>query len=152
MIEVITDNRNRTVADLRHILTDHGGSMGEAGSVAWQFHRASYFAFQAADYDPDEIFDLAVEAGAEDVSFDEDIEIVGPVEQFKVINDQLEEAGIKAEEAQLQWIADSLIPLSKEETLQSMRVIEKIEDLDDVRAVYSNLEVSEAALEMLETA
>jgi YebC/PmpR family DNA-binding regulatory protein len=152
MIEVITDNRNRTVADLRHVLTDHGGSMGEAGSVAWQFHRAAYFAFPAQSYENDDIFDMAVEAGADDVVFEEDIEIIGPVENFKVINDELKANGIKPDEAQLQWIANSLIPLSQEQTVKAMRVIEKLEDLDDVTAVYSNLEVSEAALEMLETA
>ncbi|MFP3854012.1 MAG: YebC/PmpR family DNA-binding transcriptional regulator [Anaerolineales bacterium] len=152
MIEVITDNRNRTVADLRHILNDHGGSMGEAGSVAWQFHRAAYFAFSLADHDPDRIFEVAAEAGADDVTFDGDVEIIGPVEQFKVINDELKAVGIKPDEARLEWIADSPLPLSQEETLKAMRVIDKIEDMDDVRAVYSNLEVSEEAIRMLETA
>lgn len=152
LVEVITDNRNRTVADLRHFLTEHGGGLGEAGSVAWQFHQAAYFSFPASAGDPDEIFDLAVEAGADDVTFDEQIEIIGPVDRFKIINDELEAAGIKPEEAELQWIPEAPVPLSSEQTVKVMRTIEKLEDLDDVRSVYSNLEVSEEAVELLETA
>ncbi len=81
MISCVTDNRNRTVADIRHVLNRYNGSLGEGGSVAWQFNRVAYFSFEAKGRDPDQIFELAVEAGADDVVFDEDeIEIVGPVE------------------------------------------------------------------------
>lgn len=153
IVEVITDNRNRTVADLRHLLTENGGSMGEAGSVAWQFHQSAYFAIPADRHDADEVFDIAVDAGAEDVIFDEDaIEIVGPVDRFKVINDRLQGAGVKSEEAELRWLPDNTITLDREKTVRVMRVIEKIEDLDDTQAVFSNLEVSEEAVEVLETA
>lgn len=152
LIDVITDNRNRTVADLRHLLTEHGGALGEAGSVAWQFHQAAYFSFPAGQGDQDEVFDLAVDAGAEDIIFDEQIEIIGPVDRFKVINDELEAAGINIEEAELQWVPEASVPLSSEHTVKVMQIIEKIEDLDDVRSVYSNLEISEEAVQLLETA
>lgn len=152
MIQVITDNRNRTVADLRNVLINRGGNMGESGSVAWQFHRGSYFSFPADGYDSERVFELAVEAGAEDVIFDEYIEIIGPVDAFKDLSDRLKAAGIKPEEGELRWFPDNTISLSQKQTVQVMQVIEQIEDLDDVQAVFSNLDVSEEAVEMLETA
>jgi YebC/PmpR family DNA-binding regulatory protein len=152
MVEVITDNRNRTVADLRHILNRSGGSMAEAGSVAWQFHRAAYFLVNGEGSDPDALFEMAVEAGADDVVIDEDIEIIAPVESFKAINDRLEGAGIEPEEAELRWLPNAALPLGPQQTVQVMRLIESLEELDDVTQVFSNLEVSEEAVELLETA
>ena len=94
MIECVTDNRNRAVSEIRHVLTRSGGTMGEAGSVGWQFTRAAYFAFPADGHDQDAIFELAVDAGANDVQFDEEeIEIIAPVELFKTIGDRLKPPG-----------------------------------------------------------
>ncbi len=153
LIEVVTDNRNRAVADIRYILNRYGGSMGEAGSVAWQFSRSAYFAFSATGHDPDDIFELAVEAGADDVTFDNEfVEIIGPVESFKEIADRLRLAGVEAEEAGLRMMPNHEMELGVEETVQVMRVIEGLEELDDVHNVYSNLHVSEDALVLLETA
>lgn len=153
MISCVTDNRNRTVADIRHILNRFGGNMGEGGSVAWQFNRSAYFSFPAEGHDPDEIFEIAVEAGADDIRFDEDeIEIVGPVESFKQISDQLRMKRIQPEEAGLKMIPTIEMEFSVEDTLQVMRVIEALEELDDVQDVFSNLHYSEEALAQLETA
>jgi YebC/PmpR family DNA-binding regulatory protein len=153
MVEVVTDNRNRTVAEVRHVLTRSGGNMAEAGSVSWQFHRAAYFSIPAQDHDPDQIFELAVDAGAEDVILGDDaIEIIAPVELFKTISDRLAEAGIEPEVAELRMIPNTLIQLSPEKTLQVMRVIEELEDLEDVQNVYSNLDVTEEAVALLEQA
>jgi YebC/PmpR family DNA-binding regulatory protein len=152
MVEVITDNRNRTVADLRHVLTRSGGSMAEAGSVAWQFHRAACFLVSSEGRDADKVFELAVEAGADDVLIDEDIEIIAPVESFKAINDRLVTEGIEPEEAELRWLPNAALPLGADQTLQVMRLIESLEELDDVTQVFSNLEVSEEAVELLESA
>jgi YebC/PmpR family DNA-binding regulatory protein len=153
MLECVTDNRNRAVADIRHILNRYGGSMGESGSVGWQFKRVAYFSFPAKGHDPDAIFELAVEAGADDVTFEDDlIEIVGPVEVFKEISDQLRGAGIQPDEAGLRMIPNIEVELNPEDTLQVLRVIEALEDLDDVQNVYSNLHVSDEALERLEAA
>jgi YebC/PmpR family DNA-binding regulatory protein len=93
IFEVVTDNRNRTVAELRHALTEAGGSMAEAGSVSWQFRRAAYFVLSGAEVDPERAFELAVEAGAEDVIFDDDIEIIAPVEAFKQVSDASKRKG-----------------------------------------------------------
>lgn len=153
IIECVTDNRNRAVADIRHVLNRYGGSLGESGSVAWQFTQAAYFAFPARGVDPDEIFDLAVDAGADDVTFDDDlIEIIGPVDRFKVISDRLRAAGIQPEEAELRMMPNHELELNLEDTLQVMRVIDALEELDDVQSTYSNMNVSEDALKQLEMA
>lgn len=150
IVSVVTDNRNRTVAEVRHVLNRYGGSMGENGSVAWQFNRSAYFSFPAAGKDEDAIFELAVDAGADDVKFEDDIiEIIGPVEAFKTIADALREAGIEPEEAGLKYLPANEMELSVEDTLQVLRVIEALEDLDDVQEVYSNLSVSEEAMERM---
>lgn len=153
IIDCVTDNRNRAVADIRHVLTRYGGSMGEGGSVSWQFRRVAYFSFPPEGKDQDKVFELAVEGGADDVIFDEDeIEIIAPVESFKDISDQLDSAGIEAEEAELRMIPNNEITLSTEDTMQVLRVIDALEELDDVQDVYSNLAVSSEMMEQLETA
>lgn len=152
MISCVTDNRNRTVAEIRHILNRYNGSMGEGGSVAWQFDRVAYFSFPSSGKDPDKIFELAVEAGADDVKFDEDIEIIAPVDTFKQIGDRLRLAKIQPEEAGLKMIPTNEIELEVDETLQVMRLIEALEELDDVQEIFSNLHLSEDAVAQFESA
>ncbi len=153
MIEVVTDNRNRAVAEVRHALTRSGGNMAEAGAVAWQFRRAAYFSFPAAGHDAEQVFEAAVEAGADDVIIGEDdIEIIAPVESFKEISNRLASLGIKPEEASLRMMPTSVAELPPEQTLQVMRLIETLEDLPDVQQVYSTLKVTDAAVAMLEAA
>ncbi|MGE5124518.1 MAG: YebC/PmpR family DNA-binding transcriptional regulator [Acidobacteriaceae bacterium] len=153
MIEVVTDNRNRAVAEIRHALTRNGGSMADAGSVGWQFNRAAYFSIPAEGQDQNKLFELAVEAGADDVTFDEDtIEIVAPVDAFKAISDSLTGAGIQPEEAGLKLIPKNEIELEPEAAVQVMRTIETLEDLDDVQEVFSNLTITDEAIARLEGA
>lgn len=153
MIEVVTDNRNRAVAEIRHALTRNGGSMAEAGSVGWQFNRSSYFSFPAEGQDQNKVFELAVDAGADDVIFDEnEIEILGPVESFKSITDRLTSAGITPEEAGLKLIPKNEIELGPDATVQVMRTIELLEELDDVQEVFSNLTITDEAIAKLEAA
>jgi YebC/PmpR family DNA-binding regulatory protein len=153
IIEVVTDNRNRTVADLRHHLTRSGGNLAEAGAVAWQFRRVACFTVPAADVNPDTVFELAVEAGAEDVlQGDEEVEIIAPVESFKSVSDRLGSGGIHPSSASLQMRPNATVELSVDHTLQVMRVIEAVEDLDDVQAVFSTLQVTDEAVARLETA
>lgn len=152
LISVVTDNRNRTVAEVRHILSRSGGTMSEAGSVAWQFKRVSYFAFDLGSNNQDQIFELAVEAGADDVTFDDNwVEIVGPVEAFKEISTALRANHIAPEEAELRFIPNMETELSDDQTVQVYRVIESLEELDDVQNVYSTLSISESALAQLES-
>ncbi len=151
MIECITDNRNRTTAEIRHILSRSGGSMGDPGSVAWQFDRISYFAIPSEGNNFDKIFELALEAGADDVDQDDEIiEISAAVSSFKTIGDHLHKAGIKVEDAGLRMVAKQEMELDVDKTLAVMRTIESLEELDDVQNVYSNLKISDAAIEAME--
>lgn len=153
MIEVVTDNRNRAVADVRHVLSRLGGNLAEVGAVSWQFRRAAYFAVSSAGLDSEEVFDIAVEAGADDVILGEDdIEIIAPVEYFKRVSDALDTVQIKPDEAVLRMLPNSVVLVPADKTLQVMRVIDELEELDDVQHVYSNLDVTEEAVALLETA
>jgi len=153
IISCLTDNRNRAVAEIRHILTRYGGSMGEAGSVSWQFKRVAYFSFPPEGRSEDDIFELAIEAGADDVIFGQaEIELIGPVESYKAISDSLDETGIEPDEAGLRMVPSNEITLDVADTLQVLKVIDLLEELDDVQDVYSNLHVSDDILEQLEVA
>jgi YebC/PmpR family DNA-binding regulatory protein len=153
MFECVTENRNRTVADLRHVLSRYGGSLAAAGSVAWQFTRKSFFDFPCDGNDFDKIFEIAVEGGADDVTQDsQTIEIIGPVEAFKDISDALKNAGITADEAGLKLVPNNEVELSNEDTMQVLKVIEAVEELDDVQDVYSNMNISDEVMAQLEAA
>lgn len=148
ILNCITDNRNRTVADIRHLLTKHGGSMGQEGSVSWQFTRISYFNIPADQASYDGLFDIAAEAGADDVIEEADYyEIVGPVDAFKTIFDELKSASIMPRESGLRMDPNQEIELDLEDTVQVMKVIDVLEELDDVLEVYSNLKITDEALE-----
>lgn len=151
IIHCVTDNRNRSVAEIRHVLNRYGGSMAEAGAVGWQFKRMAYFNFSLDKKNPDEIFELAVEAGADDVTFDEDwVEIIAPVEAYNEINVRLKGAGIIPEDAGLKFSPSNEIELGDEESLQVLKVIESLEELDDVQDVFSNLSISDSVMAKLE--
>jgi YebC/PmpR family DNA-binding regulatory protein len=151
MFEVVTDNRNRTVADLRHQLSRAGGNMAEAGAVGWQFNRVASFSFSQGAFDQDTLFELAVEAGADDVTFqDGDVEIVGPVESFRPISEALRAKKIHVEEAGLRLVPTNELELSDEDTIQVLRMVENLEELDDVQNVYHNLRVSDSVWAKLE--
>ena len=151
LIETVTDNRNRSVSEIRHALSKSGGSMAEVGAVSWQFERMAYFAFPSSVLDYDKAFELAIEAGADDVTEDDgEVEITGPVDSFKAIADLLHAANVTPEEAGLRMVPKQEMELDVNETLQVMKVIDNLEEMDDVQSVYSNLKVSEDALVALE--
>ncbi len=153
VIQCVTENRNRTVAEIRHLLTRAGGNLGEAGSVSWQFKRVAYFAIPSEGNDFDKIFELAVDGGADDVTQDEGyIEIIAPVAHFKTLSDKLRAASIQPEVAELRMIPNQLMELGVDETLQVMHAIESLEELDDVQAVFSTLNISAEAMAKLEEA
>ena len=153
LVETVTDNRNRTVSDLRHALTKAGGNMGEVGSVGWQFDRVAYFSFPSTAMNYDKAFELGIEVGAYDVLEDNGtIEIISPVETFKDIADRLHAAGVQPEEAGLRMIPKQEVELTVEQTVHVMKALETIEELDDVQNVFSNLKMTEEALTALEAA
>jgi YebC/PmpR family DNA-binding regulatory protein len=150
ILNCITDNRNRTVADIRHVLTKSGGTMGQEGSVSWQFTRKSYFNIPCGNLSFDDLFEIAAEGGADDVIEEKDyFEIIGPVEVFKSIHDQLKAASITPEASGLRMDPNQEIELNLENTIQVMKVIDTLEELDDILEVYSNLKISDEALEGL---
>lgn len=152
VIECVTENRNRTVAEIRHTLTRAGGNLGELGSVSWQFKRAAVFTFPVDKAEFDKVFELAVEGGADDVTQDdEEIEVVAPVESFKTLVDRFRAAGLQPEEAELRMLPNQEMELGVEDTLQVLRTIEAMEELDDVQNVYSNLKISEEAMAAMES-
>ena len=153
LVQVLTDNKNRTVADVRRILTRQGGTLAEAGAVAWQFDRKGYIAIAPDGVDQDAIFDVAVEAGAEDVVFGDDmIEVYAELENFRAVRQALGEAGIQFETAELSMIPKTAMQLAEKQTLQVMRIIDALEELDDVQQIYSNLDISDEVMAKYEAA
>jgi YebC/PmpR family DNA-binding regulatory protein len=150
MVSCVTENRNRSVADVRHILNRGNGTLGEQGSVAWQFNRVAYFSFPSEGLDFDTVFELALEGGADDiVEEDGAFEITGPVEAFKSISDQLLAANISPEESELRMVPNQEIELSIEDTVSVLKVLENLEELDDVVSVFSNLKFTDEAMEAM---
>lgn len=153
LVTCVTDNRNRTVPDMRHAFTKYGGNMAEQGAVAWQFDRKSYFAFPSSRLSFDQAFELGINVGADDVVDGGDtIEIYGAVDAFKTIADGLHEAKVRPEEAGLRMIAKQEIELDVESTLKFLKMVEAIEEMDDVQDVFHNVKVSDEALAVLEAA
>lgn len=146
-IETLTDNTNRTVSDLRHIFGKAGGNLGKDGSVGYLFDRKGRIEIPAEGQDELELFELVVEAGAEDMEEDDGVYVVHtPVEAFDAVETALHEAGIKTKEAALVRIPTTTVPLEASEARKVLDFIEKLEDHDDVQAVYTTLD-EESALE-----
>jgi YebC/PmpR family DNA-binding regulatory protein len=152
MIECVTENRNRTIAEVRHLLSRSGGNLGEAGSVGWQFKYMAYFSIPAAGANFDKVFEIGVENGADDVTQDDDtIEILAPVESFKLISDALHAAKITPEEAELRQIPTTEVELTVEQTLSVLRMIETMEELDDVQNIFHNMKITDEVMAALES-
>jgi len=153
LVQVLTDNRNRSVADVRRIFNRHGGSLGEVGCVAWQFDTKGYITIEAGKVDPDAIFEIAVEAGAEDVDIGDDlIEIFTESADLHVVRDDLSVQSVPVNSADLSKIPKITTSLDEKGTLSNMNLIDALEELDDVQQVYSNLDISDevmAAYEMV---
>ncbi|HEX4115775.1 MAG TPA: YebC/PmpR family DNA-binding transcriptional regulator [Solirubrobacteraceae bacterium] len=147
LVEALTDNRNRTGADVRHGFSKHGGSLGEPGSVAYLFEKKGTIAVDAARYSEDDLM-IAVEAGAEDISVEEDIvEVVTQLADFAAVREALEEAGIEIESAELAYVPSSQVPIDENQARSLMKLIDVLEELDDVDAVYANFDVPADVLE-----
>jgi YebC/PmpR family DNA-binding regulatory protein len=152
LVQTLTDNKNRTVSDIRRIFGRQGGSLAEAGSVAWQFSRKGYITITPNGTDPDTIFEIAVEAGAEDVEFGDDlIEVHVSIEHFQAVRQALEEARIACASAEMTMVPQTTMQLEEKETLRVMKLIDALEELDDVQQVYSNLDISDEVIAKYET-
>jgi len=144
LVEVATDNKNRTVAEVRHIFSKQGGNMGESGSVAWMFEKKGIITLPKQGKSEDEIMELALNSGAEDMrTEDEYFEIQTDIESFEPVRKTLAEKNLTMENASLQWIAKNTINVSGENAEKMMKLIENLEDCDDVQNVYSNADFDE---------
>ena len=153
LVEVLTDNRNRTVSDVRHAFARHGGNLGEDGCVAWMFSHKGYIALQPGDTDPEEVALEAIDAGAEDVAFGElMVEVYTQLEDFKKVQSAMEASDYEVIEAQLSWEPQSTLNLDEKGTLKVMKLIEALEDLDDVQQVHSNIAIADELIEKFESA
>ena len=143
MVDTMTDNRVRTVAEVRHAFSKHGGNMGTDGSVSFQFKHCGQFLF-APGASEDKIMEVALEAGAEDVITHEDgsIEVLSAPADFEAVQKALEGAGLKAELAEVTMRADTPVALSGDDAARMQKLLDVLEDLDDVQEVYHNAELN----------
>ena len=145
LIESVTDNKNRTVAEVRHALTKHGGSLGENGSVAWMFDRKGVITMPAQGKTEDDIMEIVLDAGAEDIQGEDDFfEVTSAVEDFEAVRKSIVDSGLDTENASLQWIAKNTIEVGGETAEKLIKMIDMIEDNDDVQNVFTNADFTEA--------
>lgn len=147
LVECLTDNRNRTVSDVRHAFTKHGGNLGTDGSVAYLFTKQGQIVFENVDLDL--IMEAALEAGAEDIITEEEniVEVRTSVETFEQVRDYLIEKKFKPERAEITMIPATYVDLNLEQAQKMISMIDKLEDLDDVQEVYTNAEFPETLME-----
>ena len=139
MIESATDNKNRTVAEIRHHFTKHGGSMGESGSVAWMFDRKGVITIQREDRTEDDMMEIILDAGGDDLQTEDEFFVVTTsLETFEPVRRAVVEKGIKVENASLQWVAKNNVGVAGEDAEKVGKLIEALEECDDVQNVYSN--------------
>jgi YebC/PmpR family DNA-binding regulatory protein len=151
LIQVVTDNRNRAVADIRSWFNKLGGILGESGCVAWQFEPKAYFTVQPDDLDADQVFDIAVESGADDVNFGTDlVEVFAEPGDFQSVREGLLESGLELESSEITMMPKTTIALAEKPTFQNMNLISTLEELDDVQQVYSNLDISDELMAKFE--
>lgn len=144
LVEVATDNKNRTVAEVRHIFSKAGGSIGETGSVAWMFEHKGVITMPVQGKTEEEILELVMDDGAEDLEIEEEfIEVVTPVEAFENVRKKLVDSELEIENASLQWIAKNSVKVEGESSEKVVNLIEALEDNDDVQNVYSNADFEE---------
>lgn len=149
-VETQTDNRNRTSAEVRSAFTKNVGSMGAAGSVAWMFRKYGQFTFEASAYTEEQMMDAALEAGAQDVSLaGEHWVVLSEPSDFSAVLDAFDKAGLSYESAEFTMVADTTVALSGKEAQQVIRLMDKLEDLEDVMKVHANFEIDDAEMERI---
>ena len=148
ILECYTENKNRTVAEVRHAFSKNGGNLAESGSVAWQFKHAGQIVVDRAGLDEEELTLQALDAGAEDVVADEEsFTIYTAMEDLHKVNDALEGAGIKTGEVVLTYVPTNKAELSGEDQVKLLKLLDALDDLDDVQETYVNVDISEEALQ-----
>jgi YebC/PmpR family DNA-binding regulatory protein len=152
LVETMTDNKNRTVADIRHYFAKSGGNLGESGCVGWMFDKKGTISVDKEGVTEEELMDLALEAGAEDVVEEEDsFQIITAPEAFNDVVEQLEKANVKFSEATMSMIAQNTIDVTEEKTARSLlRLLDNLEDHDDVQKVHANFDIADELMDLLD--
>ncbi|HIC9088412.1 YebC/PmpR family DNA-binding transcriptional regulator [Legionella pneumophila serogroup 1] len=149
LVDCLSDNKNRTVSEVRHAFSKHGGNLGTDGSVSYLFTNQGEI-LMASNQPEDKVMEIAIDAGASDVAVeDSQIEIITPVEAYHTVLNALQDAGLEVEQSHLTMCAQTLVPISDETAESLIKLIDMLEDLDDVQEVYSNAEFSEKILESM---
>ncbi|HOT23081.1 MAG TPA: YebC/PmpR family DNA-binding transcriptional regulator [Thermoleophilia bacterium] len=150
MVEVLTDNRNRSAAEVRNIFSKHGGTLAQPGAVAWGFERRGSIVVDGTKYDEDTVMAAAIEAGADDVVQDgAEFEVLTQPSEFAAVRDALQAAGIQLEQAELTMVPKNTVKLDEDDARKTMRIIDALEDSDDVQEVYANFDIPEEVLEAI---
>lgn len=148
LVETLTDNRNRTVAELRHLFSKNGGNLGEAGSVAWMFDKKGYIVVDKEAKSEDELFEIALEAGADDVQDGGDVfEIYTAPENFEAVSDAVKAAGIEPQAAEISMVPQNYIKLEGADAKAMLKLYDAIDDHDDVQKLYANFDIDESEME-----
>lgn len=149
LVEVLTDNRNRTVPEIRHILTKHGGSLGEAGCVSWMFENRGYVLVDKTKVDEDTLMSVALDAGAEDMRNDpkeDNYEIITTPENMGKVKASIETSGIPVSLAEITMLPKSYVTINEKHAEQMMRLVEALEDHDDIQNVYTNFDIPDEVM------
>ncbi|HXX34779.1 MAG TPA: YebC/PmpR family DNA-binding transcriptional regulator [Thermodesulfobacteriota bacterium] len=150
MLEVVTDNKNRTVADVRHVFSKYNGSLGEAGCVSWMFEKKGLITIEKNGADEDRLIEVALDAGALDVKDSgKEFEVTTDLTSFEEVKKAVEEAGFKSGYAEITMVPQSTVRLSGKEAEQMLKLMEGLEDSDDVTKVYGNFDIAEEEMERL---
>jgi YebC/PmpR family DNA-binding regulatory protein len=142
LVDSLSDNKNRAVSEIRHALSKHGGNMGESGSVAWIFNKKGYIVLAASAIGEDALMEKALEAGAEDVRVDGDnYEVITEAAEFETVKEALEQAGLALDVAEVTMLPKNMTPVDRETAEKVIRLVDALEDLDDVQTVYTNADL-----------
>jgi len=147
LVEVVTDNRNRTVSEIRHVFSKNGGNMGESGSVSWMFHKKGYIAIEKSKADEETLMTLAIDAGADDFQSDESMfEIYTSLEMFEPVLNALKAKNIETATAEISMIPQNYIKVEGKTAQQVVKLMEALDEHDDVQHVYANFDIEESEL------
>lgn len=147
-VEVVTDNRNRTVAEIRHLFSKFGGNLGESGCVAWKFDKRGLFTIDKSALSEEEFMELALELEAADLSIEEEyFEIYTASDDYASVRDRLDERGIPLEASELAMLPQSQVTVDSQDALQLLRLLEALEEHDDVQNVWANFDIESNVLE-----
>jgi len=152
MVNALSDNRNRTVQEVRSTFTRHGGSLGESGCVSWLFNSRGVINIKAENIDADELALTAIDAGAEDVQVESGIvEVYTKPEALEKVRAALEQKNVKIESSELQMVPKTLVKLDEKAAMQALKLLDRLEEIDDIQNVYSNADIPDSVLASLQT-